>query len=90
MTSPLDIEIVMHYHTGPGQYRDGDFSAPAVKKSMDRFFADGLIERHRDSKQGEAPIYQITDRGSAYVLSLCEVPLPVKKWVTPWPPRESE
>lgn len=31
--SPLEIEILLHYYYCPGDYQDGDFSAPAAESN---------------------------------------------------------
>lgn len=76
--TPLQIEILLHYHCCPGDYRDGDFAAPAVREAIDGFRDAGLL---KDSGQGR--IYEPTDGVRAYVDALCAVPLPVLQWVVP-------
>lgn len=78
--TPLHIEIMLHYNASPDDYREGDFSAPAVREALDLFLSEYLIEHG-----GRRPStnYQITDRGLAYVRFLCEMPLPVNSWVMP-------
>lgn len=75
--TPLEIEIVMHYYCCPGEYREGDFTAPAVRSIIDEFRDQlGLIKQTPDG-------YKITDKGAAFVQSLCSVQLPVQVWVSP-------
>lgn len=83
--SPLEIEIIFHYYCSPGDFRNGDFSAPAVRSAIDSFKAhndsDGpiLVENIQDTSSE----YTITNRGKAYVYNLCSMPLPVCKWIIP-------
>lgn len=75
--SPLGIEMMLHYHCTPGDYRDGDFSAPAVRELIDWMKDENLIE----FKDGGG--YKATDRLHAYVYKLCTIGLPDLKWVYP-------
>jgi len=81
--SPLEIGIVFHYHCCATDYRDGDYSAPAVKEAMDRFIKEEVLVQIEG--KFDPPAFRITDRGTAYVEALCAVQLPVKKtiWVDP-------
>jgi hypothetical protein len=75
--TPLGIEILLHYYTTPGQYRDGDFSAPAVSEALRHFADTGLLRgNHRDG-------YTSTEATEVYVGAICSVPAPVQKWVIP-------
>ncbi len=80
--SPLQIEIMLHYHTRLGDYRDGDFDAPAVRDAMEDFVTVGLLRR-TDNPIPATPIYEATEATHVYVKALCAVPLPVKRWVMP-------
>ena len=44
MPTPLEIEIAMHYCVKADDYRNGNFSAPAVREAIDRFISAGLLE----------------------------------------------
>ena len=83
--TPLEIEILLWYHCRAADYRDGDFSAPAVRDTIDNFRDHlGLIENRENGRCGDYPCtYRLTDRGEAYVGALKAVPLPVKTWVMP-------
>lgn len=78
--SPLQIEILLHYYCSPGDYRDGDFSAPAVRETIDNF--RGVDEMLRGCESGSRT-YRLTDRGLAYVDALMRLPLPRKVWAMP-------
>lgn len=76
--TPLQIEILMHYHCRTDDYRNGDFSASAVREAIDEFRNMGFL---RDS--GERRIYEPSDGVRLYVETLCTIPLPVQRWVMP-------
>lgn len=78
--SPLEIEILMHYASKAGDYRDGDHSSEAVRRCIGVFLDRGLLERREGN-----PCYRATEGTHMYVDALCEVPLPVQKltWVMP-------
>lgn len=83
--TPLEIEILMHYLWSTVDYRNGDFSAPAVRAAIDRFSKiDGMLKID-DSKR---VTYVLTDRARAYLEAVQAVPLPVCVWVIPATPGE--
>jgi len=78
--TPLEIDILLHYYCRAVDYRDGDFSAPAVRSAIDMF--RGELELLKPCDEG-GKTYQLTARGLVYVQALQNVPLPVQKWVMP-------
>ena len=76
--TPLEIGILLHYHYSTEDYRQGDFSAPAVRSTIDEF-RDKLNLLGPSAYPGQT--YQLTDRGKAYVRALCSLPLPDCRWV---------
>jgi hypothetical protein len=79
--TPLEIGILLHYRGTVGDYRGGDFSAPAVRDAIDRFRdIDGMLAYDNDRRDRT---YALTERGEAYVQALMAVPLPVQQWVMP-------
>lgn len=84
--SPLEIEILLWYHTRPVDFREGDFSAPAVRSAIDRFRdVHGLLQERTEKVSGDFRTYSLTERGEVYVSALMSLPLPVRecKWVIP-------
>lgn len=81
--TPLEISILLHYHTRPGDFRDGDFGASLVRPTLEAFVDLGLLKRGGD--RGEQ--YAATAGCRCYVKALCAVPRPVQQWVIP-PQRE--
>lgn len=80
--TPLEIEILFHYHCRAVDYRDADFSAPAVRAAMDRFTGElGLLELEKDPSLRRT--WRPTDRAEVYLEHLMSQPLPVKTWVIP-------
>lgn len=82
-TTPLEISIAIHYCCRTDDYGDGNgdknFSAPAVQEAIARFMAAGLLKENK----GTSKPYFTADRDAlgTYVQALCDVPLPVQKWV---------
>ncbi len=83
--TPLEISILIHYRCSPTDFRDGDFSAPAVRQAIDQFKDSGFIRLTEDDDKAEA-IYVGTDKCRAYVEALEAVPEPVQRWVVPAAP----
>lgn len=79
--TPLEIEILLHYHCCASDYRDGDFSAPAVREAMDRFVATGLLREVWNLQRSIR--YEPTEGCRVFVEALCRAPAPVQKWVIP-------
>ena len=79
--SPLKIEIILWYHVRKGDYRDGDFSAPAVRGALDEFIGAGLLRprNHLDDVHKEGS-YVLTEGGTLLVHRLCSTPWPQLKW----------
>lgn len=82
MTS-LEIEILLHYQYSVVDYRDGDFSAPAVRAAIDVFRAElGLLEPDTYTK---GRVYRLTERARVYLGHIHSMPLPESIWVMPGP-----
>ena len=71
--TPNDIEILIHCYVSPKCHPRYD--APAVKDSIAMLSKMGLIE-HTGLN-----IFNATARGVAHIQQLCNIGLPVQKWV---------
>lgn len=81
--TPLEIGILLHYYGHADDYRNGDFSAPAVREAMNLFTqSTGMLELFGEDQTGYAT-YRLTDKGRFYIEYLCSIPLPVAKWTIP-------
>lgn len=78
--TPLGIEILLHYSTCAGPFPR--IEAPAVADAVEVFCALGLLERGAEGQ----PRYIATEGARVYVMALCDVPLPVRRWIIPPPP----
>lgn len=74
--SPLKLSILIHYYSLAGDYRDGDFSAPAVREAIEWAKDESLIELSRDSHS----IYRATPRCTVFLKRVLETPLPSVMW----------
>jgi hypothetical protein len=86
--TPLEIEIILHYGTRAYDFREGDFSAPAVRSTIDEFRTSpaDLLEPETDSSMGRT--YRLTERGRFYFDELCKLPLP--EYVLVMPKRDAD
>ena len=78
--SPLKISILLHYYCIGEDYRDGDFSAPAVQQALDDFCEEKMLQPMvNDHRHGpnDTRHYEIAERGEVFVKALQELPLPV-------------
>ena len=78
--TPFEIDILMHYLTRANDYRDGDFSAPALMPTLLAFIDQGLMVKETEGGRD----FNLTERGIVYCESLQKVPLPEQRWVTVW------
>jgi hypothetical protein len=78
--TPLEIDILLHYYSRGGDYREGDFSAPAVREAIDNF--SKREEMLRPCESGSRT-YALSERGMAYVDALMRLPLPRRVWLMP-------
>lgn len=78
--TPLELEILLHYYCKARDYRDGDFSFPAVREAIESFVR---YEKLLVSTPCSDSAYVITDRGKFYVDHLLNQPLPKQVWVIP-------
>jgi hypothetical protein len=97
--SPLNISILLHYYTTPGDYRHHvdlcHGNSPAVHESLLWFVDKGLLSCRfgdvswaascdaADRGDSKTQVFQITEKGEAMVKHLCAVQVPVCKWVQP-------
>jgi DNA-binding PadR family transcriptional regulator len=84
--TPYEIKLLLHYFTTPDDHPDVERDPPVWRPTIQQFLADGLLE-HGDER--DEATYRISDRGKAFCEALLVVPLPVMRWVTPWPKSEA-
>lgn len=76
--SPLQIEILLHYHCKEGEYTNIGKS-PAHDLAVANFVRDGYLKK--GDNVGDPFLYKSTDKLHAYCNALCSVPEPTQKWV---------
>lgn len=82
--TPLCLDILLWYHCRAADYREGDFSAPAVREAIDRFVGTlNLLETVPPPNMAGYRTYRLTPRGQAYVDHVLSIPLPVCRWEIP-------
>ena len=74
--SPLQIQILLHYHIHPTDFRDGDFSAPAVREAIAMFCDEGML----CLSDSQNAVYEATKGVNVYVNKLMSIELPTLKW----------
>lgn len=77
--TPYEIGIAMHYHTRAGEYKDG---ALICDDTILHFVSFGLLAMLSEPDRYGA-LHVATPRLHAYCDALCDVPLPISKWVIP-------
>lgn len=76
----IAIEIMLHYYCRTDDFRDGDFSAPAVKELMESFVVEDFLAPQTDGSTK----YVLLERGKVYVEALKNVRFPTwvpGKWI---------
>lgn len=75
--TPLALSILLHYYCGGDDYRQGDFTAPAVRDTITQH----LLQKMLDNAQGDDErAYCISERGRVFIDHLLSQPLPVQAW----------
>jgi hypothetical protein len=85
MMTPLQIQMMLHYYAIAEPYSIRDerhANSPAVREQRLELVALGLLENGGD---GHVSGYRVTECGRTYVKALCEMPLPVLRYVMPSP-----
>jgi hypothetical protein len=75
--TPLQLEILLHYYSHGDDYRNGDFSAPAVAEAVGWFVANDLLKTATNRQ------FRITERGNAFIVYCLDLPLPRMVWQMP-------
>jgi len=78
--SLLEIEIILHYSYSPDDYRDGNFSAPVVRKAIQMFCDNDMLVRNDEQHQQK---FSITPKGQFYVEAILNVKMPVEMYRIP-------
>lgn len=78
--TPLELSILIHYRGHASDFRNGDFSAPVVRQTIDYFRGEAQMLDQEDAPNASR-IYKLSERGQVFVDALCNVPLPIKRWV---------
>lgn len=73
--SPARVGILMHIHCFPTAFPNRD--APIMNETLGEFLEDGVIRPSTDNPCG----FELTDRGRAWVKSICDTPIPLPAWV---------
>lgn len=73
MSTPNDIEILIHCYTCPAPHPR--IEAGAVQETIKRFVSDGIIEQCGEE------FYHTTEKGKAWLESILQVPYPTRAWV---------
>ena len=78
--SPLMLSILIHYHCFPSDFRNGDFTAPAVRKAINYFLQNNLLKEASDTNDRQT--LEPTEGCHLFVRHLCDQPLPTltMKW----------
>lgn len=73
--TPIQIEFLLHCYYSSEIYRNLD--DPAIIEAIADGLKDGLIEPHKSLTD----VYTATRKGSAHVIQICRLPLPIERWV---------
>jgi hypothetical protein len=78
--TPLEIQIALTYHATANDFRDGDFTAPAVRDTIDRFVKIGFLKLNTKTNPDVHTIYVPTKMLHAYCHKLTTIGLPKQVW----------
>jgi len=83
--TPLGLEILLWYRIRATDYREGDFSAPAVLDTINYFRDNVGLLIPTPSRTGNCVSYCLTGRANIYLDHILSVPLPECVWIIPIP-----
>jgi hypothetical protein len=78
--TPLQIQIALVYHATSSDFRDGDFSVPAVRQAIEDFLTYGLLKLNINRQLDNEPVYVGTERLDVYCEKLKSIELPTQMW----------
>ncbi len=74
--SPLQVEILLWYSCRAIDFRNGDFSAPAVREAIDEFLIARLLRPSAPCEDHGCMQYVLANRGRAHVDAILQLALP--------------
>lgn len=87
MTTPLHLNIALHYHACISRYAEHDpphANSIATRKYKQDLIDAGLLKDRTDPEPDRYTRDLLpTDALEIYVRALCAVPFPVQRWVIP-------
>lgn len=75
ISTPLHIEILMHFRINPGPVPR--WGATAVMAAVNDLCREGAIQR---DSSGDVHSFEATEKGQAWVEAICATPPPVQVW----------
>lgn len=81
MTTPADLEVLIHYHCTPGPHPRID--SPLVEKATSKFIRDGIIELAPQDKSRDVVFdsFNTTAKGRAWLAMILQVEYPQEAWI---------
>ena len=79
MSTPLIINIGLHYYTRAGEFEPERFRAPAVQEALASFVSHGLLTK-LDEPDTYGATYRPTDGLRVWCEALCSVSWPIQVW----------
>jgi hypothetical protein len=79
--TPLEINMLLHYYTTPGQFPHHD--SPAQIDAVHGFVNQGLIRINDENPRNGDHGFVVTERGMALIDAWLRTPLPVQRWEVP-------
>lgn len=77
----VEIEVLIHYAYKPCDIEERNYT-PAVRNAIEAHCRRGLL-RERETIRDNPALYEVTDKGRAYLEALQALPMPVQKWAMP-------
>ncbi len=87
MISPFCLQIIIHYCVMACDFRDGDFSAPAVMEVLNGLESEGMIEKAPKNSKGQK--YIGTTKARFYLDFLLKIPFPENAFKIPENPEDA-
>ena len=80
--SPVELEILLHYHYSPMKYR-APFGLQGWRRVMLAACSRGIASEEISTTLPEGRTFKLTDRGERWIEMILATPMPVRSWIDP-------
>lgn len=84
--TPLELSILLHYYSSADDFREGNFSSPAVREAIDNFIATDMLTEDATRQRN----YILSFRAIYFIEFILTIPTPKTRYVIDLPNEPQE